>query len=170
MPARARLEGRLIAMATRELLTDSVEETRRIGAWLGELARPGDVFLLQGGLGAGKTALTQGIAAGLGVREVPSSPTFTLVNEYRGRLPLYHIDLYRLEREVEIEQLGLEEYLFDEGVTVVEWPERDWAVWPRERLVVRLEYVGPTRRRLRLEPVGERYEELVKEVLHRAKG
>jgi tRNA threonylcarbamoyladenosine biosynthesis protein TsaE len=98
--------------------------TQALGRWLGETAKRGDCLLLSGDLGAGKTSLAQGLAAGLGVTESVTSPTFTLLNEYRARLPLYHIDLYRLE-PAEVVGIGLAEYWLEpRGLTVIEWPER----------------------------------------------
>src|SRR3989304_2198922 len=107
-----------------EIISYSPGQTRRIGARLGKLAASGDVVLLVGALGTGKTCFTQGVAQGLGINEYTSSPSFVLVREYRGRLPLYHIDLYRLERIEEIDQLGLDDYLYGNGVCVGEWAER----------------------------------------------
>ncbi|MDL1969609.1 MAG: tRNA (adenosine(37)-N6)-threonylcarbamoyltransferase complex ATPase subunit type 1 TsaE [Candidatus Desulfofervidaceae bacterium] len=104
----------------------SAEDTLRVGEIIGKKAQAGDVILLSGDLGTGKTWLTKGIAKGLEVPpEYPvTSPTFTFVHEYPGRLFLYHLDLYRLEEDVDWSVLGLEEYLFNEGVTVIEWAER----------------------------------------------
>ncbi|MBI5411766.1 tRNA (adenosine(37)-N6)-threonylcarbamoyltransferase complex ATPase subunit type 1 TsaE [Candidatus Peregrinibacteria bacterium] len=109
-----------------QFTTHSGEETLQLGERLGKLLKPGDVVLLFGELGAGKTKLTQGIAQGLGLQrgEYVRSPSFTLVNEYRGHCPIYHIDLYRIESYAEIENLGLEETFFGDGVTLVEWAEK----------------------------------------------
>lgn len=107
-----------------ELCTQSAEETRALGEALGRTARAGDVLWLHGALGAGKTELTKGVAAGLESRTPVSSPSFALIHEYQGgRLPLFHIDLYRLEENAALE-LGLEDYLEGDGVTVLEWGER----------------------------------------------
>jgi tRNA threonylcarbamoyladenosine biosynthesis protein TsaE len=121
-----------------EVVSRSPQETRRIGALLGPLLRPGDVVLLEGPLGAGKTVFAQGIAAGLGVDDPLTSPTFTLIHEHVGRLPLYHIDLYRLSGAPEAGAIGLEEYLGGDGAAVVEWPDRATTLLPAERLVVGL--------------------------------
>jgi tRNA threonylcarbamoyladenosine biosynthesis protein TsaE len=109
-----------------EYVTRSGPETRRLGEALGRKLQPGDIVLLFGELGAGKTTFAQGIAEGLDLdpKHYVRSPTFTLVNEYQGRLPIFHIDLYRLNSAEEIRDLGLEEYLFGPGVTVVEWAEK----------------------------------------------
>jgi len=105
-------------------ITHNTEETRAVGEALGSVAEPGDVLWLHGALGAGKTEMTKGVAAGLGSGDPVSSPSFALIHEYHGgRLPLYHADLYRLETAAALD-LGLEDYLEGEGVTVVEWGER----------------------------------------------
>src|SRR5690349_17851059 len=104
-----------------EFVTHNPEETQDIGWRLGELAQAGDVFLLTGDLGAGKTCLTQGIAYGLGSKEYAASPSFVIMRELKGRLTLYHMDLYRLDRIEEIVDLGLDDYLYGKGVCVVEW-------------------------------------------------
>ncbi len=105
-------------------LTQAAEETRALGAALGRTARAGDVLWLHGELGAGKTELTKGVADGLGCADPVSSPSFALIHEYHGgRLPLFHIDLYRLDTPAAAD-LGLEDYLEDDGVTVIEWGER----------------------------------------------
>src|SRR5512137_719379 len=119
-------------MKSLKLISHSPEETRQIGTRLGELAQAGDIFLLSGNLGAGKTCLTQGIAWGLGSQEYALSPTFVLMRELKGRLPLYHIDLYRLDRIEEITDLGLDDYLYGQGLRVIEWAEKGLRVLPVE--------------------------------------
>ena len=125
------------------------------------MAQPGDIFLLVGGLGAGKTCLTQGIAWGLGVEEYAFSPSFVLVREYHGRLPLYHIDFYRLDRIEEIADFGLDEYLYGKGICAVEWAEKGIVLLPEERLLVNLSYISDTERTIILEPKGIRYIQLL---------
>jgi tRNA threonylcarbamoyladenosine biosynthesis protein TsaE len=157
-------------MAARsEARSDSPEQTQRLGALLGPALGPGDVILLQGGLGAGKTALTQGIARGLGVTETVNSPTFTILKEYSGRLPLYHFDLYRIEHPDELLSLGFEQY-FDagDGVCVVEWAERGeldpsegGALWPADCLRIELIKLADDARLLRYAGAGARGAELV---------
>ena len=120
--------------------TSSPEETQAIGRRLGEGARPGDVFLLTGPLGAGKTCLTQGIAWGLGVVEYARSPTFVIMTRYRGRVTLYHFDLYRINDPMEAWDLGLEEQLFGDGACVVEWADRAEEVFPPDCLWIDLDY------------------------------
>jgi tRNA threonylcarbamoyladenosine biosynthesis protein TsaE len=155
--------------ARRELRSDGPEQTQRLGALLGAALRPGDVILLHGGLGAGKTALTQGIARGLGVTETVNSPTFTILKEYSGRLPLYHFDLYRIEHPDELLSLGFEQY-FDagDGICVVEWAERGevdpsegGALWPDDWLRIELIKLADDVRLLRCAGAGARGAELV---------
>jgi tRNA threonylcarbamoyladenosine biosynthesis protein TsaE len=141
----------------------SPEETLALGRWLGERAQAGDVFLMEGDLGAGKTLMTKGIALGLGIDpEQVTSPSFTLMQVHHGRLPLYHMDLYRLERAADVEALGLEEFLEGDGVAVVEWaahlPE---GLRPEEGLVVRLDVVDEQVRAVELVARGRRMEGLL---------
>ena len=151
-------------------VTGNAGHTRAIGAEIGRLLRPGDVVLLHGDLGAGKTTLTQGIAQGLGVREQIQSPTFTLVAEHEGQtatgesINLYHLDLYRLAGEEDLDSFGWEQYLAPvEGVSVVEWPERAGSWLPEEYLLVRLEPAGADLRRVSVEaaPPNGRMIELI---------
>ena len=131
------------------MITAGEAETEAAGRQLAESLRAGDVVLLYGDLGAGKTAFTRGIAQGLGIDPAEvSSPTFTLIQEYRGRLPLYHVDLYRLEAR-EVDDLGLEELVLGDGIVVIEWAER-WRGRPDDVIEVRLEHVDDERRRLTL--------------------
>lgn len=106
--------------------TESPEETQNLGEMFGKTLKPGDVVALIGDLGTGKTCLTQGIARGIGIAagEVVSSPSYILINEYNGKIPIYHIDLYRLENIAEIADLGIGEYIDNDGVCIIEWAER----------------------------------------------
>jgi tRNA threonylcarbamoyladenosine biosynthesis protein TsaE len=144
-----------------ELVTHSPEETQEFGKRCGELTQPGDVFLLTGDLGAGKTCLTQGIAFGLGIKEYALSPTFMIMRQMRGRLSLYHIDLYRLDRLEETQDLGLDDYFYGDGISVVEWAEKASGLMPPEHLLIEIEYISENQRRLRLKPEGKRYEKMV---------
>ncbi len=126
----------------RRIATETPEETQAVGRILGKRAQPGDVFLLTGPLGAGKTCLTQGIAWGLGVAEYARSPTFVIMTRYRGRLTLYHLDLYRINDPLEAWDLGLDEQLFGDGVCVVEWADRAEEVFPADCLWVHLDYAA----------------------------
>lgn len=144
-----------------EVLSRSAEETQRLGRLLGEQAWPGEVVLLVGELGSGKTCLAQGVARGLGITEPVLSPSFVILRQYSGRLPLYHIDLYRIERPEEVADLGLDDYLYGDGVSLVEWAERGMALFPPQHLLIELEFVAETERRLRLHPRDGRYWEAV---------
>ena len=106
--------------------TESPEETQALGEKIGKTLKGGDVIALVGDLGTGKTCLTQGIARGAGIasNEIVSSPSYILINEYNGKLPIYHIDLYRLENKEEIAELGLSEYVEGDGICIIEWAER----------------------------------------------
>jgi tRNA threonylcarbamoyladenosine biosynthesis protein TsaE len=141
-----------------EIVSSSPEQTQAIGRVLGARAQPGDVVLLSGELGAGKTCLTQGVLWGLGVDEFARSPTFVMINEYEGRLPLYHIDLYRIDAEVEVADLGLDEYLSGDGICVVEWPERSRDAYPLERVEIKLEHVNESTRKLTLTSASRRFD------------
>ena len=124
------------------LRTADPEETRRLGAALGERAMAGDVFLLSGPLGAGKTCFTQGLARGLGVSGYVRSPTFVLMTRHHGRLTLHHVDLYRIGSPEEAWDLGLDEQLFDSGVCVIEWAERAEDLLPDDAIWIEFDY-GP---------------------------
>ncbi len=123
-----------------ELRTGGVDETREVGAAVAEVLRPGDVVLLAGELGTGKTALAQGLARGLGIEDRVTSPSFVIVREYEGRIPLAHVDVYRLDHAQELHDLGFEEVLDPGRVTVVEWGDRVAPMLPAERLEVRLAF------------------------------
>ena len=139
------------------LHTSTPGETRRIGERIGRRLRAGDVVLLSGELGAGKTVLAQGIGRGMGVRDTIKSSSFVIMNEYDGAsLRLFHADLYRLEDPQQVAELALDE-LASRGVLVVEWPERAPGELPDERLVVRLSYDSAKGRAIEIEGDGERY-------------
>lgn len=139
--------------------TRSEEETRRLGRELGGLLAAGDVLGLRGGIGAGKTTLADGLLRGLECPDRAASPTFVLVREHAGRLPVLHLDLYRLEREGELAAIGVPELLESGAVVVVEWCERLGALAPEEWLEILIEWGGAEReRRIRLEPHGPRWE------------
>jgi tRNA threonylcarbamoyladenosine biosynthesis protein TsaE len=151
-------------MNSLELITHSPEETQALGKRLGKIAAAGDVILLVGKLGAGKTCLTQGIAWGLGSDDYAASPSFVLVRELYGRLPLYHVDFYRLENLEEIAELGLDEYFYGKGVTVVEWAEKAPALLPPEHLLIEMEYVSDNERRLKIKARGKRYRKVLEQL------
>jgi tRNA threonylcarbamoyladenosine biosynthesis protein TsaE len=145
------------------VISPSAEHTRTWAVRLGKLLRGGEIIGLVGELGAGKTCFVRGLAEGLEVSRKTSirSPTFTLVNEYQGRLPVYHIDLYRLDSTGELEELNLREYLYSDGVSVIEWFEYFPAEEVDDHLEVRLAYREGSERDMTFIPHGARYEELV---------
>lgn len=144
-----------------DLISRNPSDTHRLGANIGRLAMPGDLFLLTGQLGAGKTCLTQGIARGLGIEEYIPSPSFVLIREFYGRLPLYHIDLYRLDLLQEIADLGLDDYLYGMGICVIEWAEKGSSLMPPEHMLIKIDYLGDTERSFQLEAYGQRYIEML---------
>src|SRR5438874_4812207 len=146
-----------------DIVSHGAEQTRRLGAHLGAHLERGDVVLLEGEFGSGKTTFTQGIARGLGIdARYVNSPTFTLINEYRGtRHHLYHIDLYRLEGQEQVATLGLDDYFDGKGITVIEWPQEAAPWLPPERLLVRFAHLSDTKRTLRFYPYGDNYPELL---------
>ncbi len=133
-------------------LTRSAEETEAAGEALGRELRAGDVVALTGPLGAGKTCFVQGLVRGLGVTTRATSPTFVLVNEYRGRLSVHHVDAYRTERMEELLDLGLEELFEGDGVTVVEWAEKLRPLLPARTIAVHIEGVGDEPRQVTIRP------------------
>ena len=147
-----------------EMESPSPARTRKLGSDLGRLAEAGDVILLTGDLGSGKTTLVQGISRGLGIREPARSPTFVLVSEHHGRLPLYHVDLYRIGGLEEALDAGIEECVEGEGVCVVEWADRVPAIFPPEHLSIHLAMTGARTRRLEIRANGARYETLAGQV------
>lgn len=148
---------------TIDLVSHSSLHTERIGERLARLARPGDVLALWGELGAGKTQLTKGVAGGLGLDAAEvSSPTFVILHEhYGGRMPLFHLDLYRLEGQ-DLGTTGWEETLDSGGITVIEWPDRASASLPADRVDIHLEHIADTKRRVVISATGPRSLELVK--------
>jgi tRNA threonylcarbamoyladenosine biosynthesis protein TsaE len=144
------------------IVSHSVKQTITIGRMIaGNLAK-GDIVCLFGSLGAGKTVLVKGIAEGLGIkkREI-ISPTFVLLQEHRGRVPFYHFDLYRLTNPKDILDLGYEDYLYDDAVTVIEWADRLKYLLPKECLSVELVIKGAVLRLLRISAAGSRYKQLL---------
>lgn len=154
-------------MSVAMITSYSPEETKQLGEKMAALLQPGDVICLNGDLGAGKTAFSQGVARGLAVDSWVTSPTFTLINEYEGRLHLYHFDVYRLEGPAEMEDLGYEEYFYGDGVCLVEWAERVEEVLPQERLDIRLtrDESSEEIRQIHFMPKGEHFRQLVEELM-----
>ena len=140
-----------------KLVTHSPEQTQNLGTSIGKLAEPGDIFLLVGELGAGKTCLTQGIAWGLDIQEYTLSPSFVIMRELHGRLTLYHIDLYRLDKTEEIRDLGLDDYLYGKGICVIEWANKGLDVLPKDHLLIKIDHISDNERNFVMEPKGTRY-------------
>ncbi|MGC8862261.1 MAG: tRNA (adenosine(37)-N6)-threonylcarbamoyltransferase complex ATPase subunit type 1 TsaE [Armatimonadota bacterium] len=146
------------------ITTNSRDETLALGERLGKLLRAGDVVALYGDLGAGKTVLAKGIGRGLEIEGDIHSPTFTIIHEHCGPLPLYHIDLYRIENEVEIESIGVQEYLEADGVAVIEWAEKMRSALPEDRLDVTLRRTGDTSREIAFESNSPRMQAMIREL------
>ena len=145
-----------------ELTTSNNGETSQFAERLAGHLQPGDVIALEGDLGAGKTTFTKGLAKGLGVKKTVNSPTFTIIKEYKGNLPLYHMDVYRVADTYE--DLGFDEYFEGDGITVVEWAHLIEEQLPAERLTIYLYHQGQDQRKIVLTPKGQRYEQLCKEI------
>ena len=144
------------------VLSKSTDQTLELGEKLAKHLRKGDIVCLEGDLGSGKTTLIKGIAKGLHIApEKVNSPTFVLMNAYHGRLPLYHFDLYRLEAVHEISSIGYEEFLYGDGVAVIEWAERLGQLTPKEYLRIELAHKGENQRLIKIFPAGTRYSQLV---------
>jgi tRNA threonylcarbamoyladenosine biosynthesis protein TsaE len=144
-----------------ERITTDSEETSQFAARLAGFLQPGDVIALEGDLGAGKTTFTKGLAKGLEIKKTVNSPTFTIIKEYKGKLPLYHMDVYRVADAYE--DLGFDEYFEGDGVTVVEWAHLIEEQLPQERLTIYLYREEGDQRRMVFVPRGKRYEQLCKE-------
>jgi tRNA threonylcarbamoyladenosine biosynthesis protein TsaE len=143
------------------LITQSPEQTQKLGLYMGTMALGNEIYLLTGNLGTGKTCLVQGIASGLGIKEHTCSPSFMIAREYQGRLKLYHLDLYRLDNIKEIADLGIDEYFGHDAVCAIEWAEKGSAILPRDNLTVHLEHMAENQRKITFEPKGQSYAEMV---------
>ena len=142
--------------------TQSVEETQKVAYAIGKWVKPGMILTLEGDLGAGKTTFTKGLAKGLDIKRNVNSPTFTIIKEYQGRLPLYHMDVYRLENGAD--EIGLDDYLYGEGVCVIEWASMIEDLLPNERLDIKIFRDGELERRIELLPIGSEYETVSEEL------
>ena len=174
------------AISTLDIISHSSAQTQRLGMRLGELLQGGELLLLSGQLGTGKTTFTQGLARGMGINEIISSPTFTLLKEYAGRSlsvthdeqgsivlgqqhpqrvgpALYHFDLYRLDDPEEILDLGFDDYFFSNGVCVVEWADKADLLWPTEHLRIRMKMLSETKRGFLFTTTSMRYAELLQQ-------
>lgn len=147
------------------IVLKGLKETEEFGEKLGSILKPGDIISLTGDLGAGKTTLTKSIGKGLGVEDYITSPTFTLINEYKGRLNLYHFDVYRLEGPIDLYDLGFEEYIYSNGVSIIEWGDKIEEILPEERINIQIEKsVELDERIIYLYGEGERFKQLIKEL------
>jgi tRNA threonylcarbamoyladenosine biosynthesis protein TsaE len=146
--------------------TKSTFETIRVGKDIGRRLLPGDVVALVGELGTGKTQFIKGLAAGVGIENSAyiSSPSFTLIHEYPGEIPFYHIDLFRLGKEQEAEELGLDDYFQGRGITAIEWADKIPFLLPKELLIISIAYGEKNIRSLEIAGKGKRFEDLIKEL------
>ena len=150
-------------MSDYQYVTSSPEETQAFAERLGKRLTAGDVLTLEGDLGAGKTTFTKGLGVGLGVKRTINSPTFTIIKEYMGRMPFYHMDVYRLEDSDE--DLGFEEFFEGDGVTVIEWAHFIKDFLPSERLEITIEYREESERRITLHALSSHFEKICKELI-----
>jgi tRNA threonylcarbamoyladenosine biosynthesis protein TsaE len=162
---------------TLDIISHSAAQTQRLGVRLGEIVQGGELILLNGQLGTGKTTFTQGLAQGMGITAHINSPTFTLLKEYPGQSrpatgphtrprvgpALYHFDLYRLDDPEEIVDLGFEDYFYSDGVCIVEWADKADLLWPRDHLRIRMKMMSETKRGLLFIATGTRYCELLRQ-------
>jgi len=138
------------------MITHNRDETIKLGENLAKKLSKGDVVALCGDLGSGKTTFTKGIGKGLGIKD-PShinSPTYVLIKEYKGKIPLYHIDLYRLDNLKDIEDISIEEYIYGDGITVIEWAEKIQSLLPKEHISVKFIVRGEDKREIKIEDIG----------------
>lgn len=138
-----------------KIISNSVDETIGIGEGLAKKLKAGDVVALVGNLGAGKTVFTKGIAKGLGVKDIRyvNSPTFVTIKEYEGRIPLYHFDIYRLNKSSVLDSESYEEYFYGDGVTVIEWADKIRAILPKKYIEVKLSVIGEGRRKIEIKKI-----------------
>ncbi|MGE5328365.1 MAG: tRNA (adenosine(37)-N6)-threonylcarbamoyltransferase complex ATPase subunit type 1 TsaE [Deltaproteobacteria bacterium] len=153
-----------------EIISNSENETRDIAKQLGFILSAGDVVCIHGNLGAGKTVFASGLSIGLGINEHISSPTFTIVNEYNGRLPFYHFDAYRINSD-EFLDIGGDEYFYGDGITLIEWPENIGDILPAQRLEIYIDYAGDKveTRKISFKPLGQKYELIANKLLEEIK-
>ncbi len=136
-----------------EVITKSLSDTKKFASVIAKTLNPPYVIFLQGGLGAGKTTFTKFLLEGLGVKEVVTSPTFTIVNEYDGRCKIYHFDMYRLQDCQEAKQLGFEEMIFDNAISVIEWPEKVSGLIDSPDMLINIDIIGENERKFTVEYV-----------------
>ena len=149
-------------MSIFEIETNSEHETKEIAETLASLIKPGTVITLEGDLGAGKTTFTKGLAKGLEIKRAVTSPTFTILKQYEGTLTLNHIDAYRLEDSEE--DIGLDDYIYGDGVTVIEWAKFIDDFLPTERLALTIEFIDERKRKLTFQPIGDSSKHIVEQL------
>lgn len=144
---------------------NNIKETELIAHRLGKKVKAGDIICLIGDLGAGKTTFTQSLAKGMEVDDYVTSPTFTIIQEYEGRIPLYHFDVYRIADSSEMYDIGFDEYVYGSGVCVIEWAHLIKDVLPKDYLWIELNYIDDTKRKINFEYTNDYYKNLVEEML-----
>jgi len=147
-----------------KIIANNLQETEKIGKIISHHLEKGTVVCLDGDLGVGKTALTQFIAREFGVKEYITSPTFTIIKEYQGLLPFYHMDVYRIESEDDMYDLGYDEYIYSEGVTIIEWSEKIKAILPEDRININIQRLDDNRRTLFIDGKGLVCEKIIEEL------
>ncbi len=153
-----------------DIVSHGSAQTHRIGVRMGSMFTGGEIILLDGDLGTGKTTLARGIAEGMAVTELVTSPTFTIIREYKGRLPLAHIDLYRLSGDGDITPTGIDDYLRGDGVTVVEWPGRAPDYFPDDHLLIAMRHLSESKRGFQFVPRGRVWRDYVGRLAREAFG
>jgi tRNA threonylcarbamoyladenosine biosynthesis protein TsaE len=148
-----------------QIKINGLEETKGFGIKLGKLLNSGDILCLNGDLGAGKTTLTKSIGIGLGVTDYITSPTFALINEYEGRVPVYHFDVYRLENVEDLYDLGFDDYFYGKGISIIEWADKIEKLLPEERIVLDIEKGEDENSRvINITGYGNSYSRVIKEL------
>lgn len=147
-----------------KITVNNLKDTEKIGGIISRSLEKGTVLCLDGDLGVGKTALTQFIAKEFGVNEYITSPTFTIIKEYEGRLPFYHMDVYRIDSEVDMYDLGYDEYIYSEGVTIIEWSQKIKDILPEDRINIEIQRLDDPRRIMTIEGKGKVYEKVTEEL------
>lgn len=148
------------------VITTSPDETRRLGKTIGGLLTGGELLAIEGGLGSGKTVFVKGLALGLEIKDKDvSSPTFVFIHEYRGRLVLYHVDLYRIDNSYDIEDLGLFEFIGGEGVTAIEWADRASKLLPDDRIDIEIINLGADKRKIAVKGSSGMHGKIIKDGL-----
>ncbi|QZY54268.1 tRNA (adenosine(37)-N6)-threonylcarbamoyltransferase complex ATPase subunit type 1 TsaE [Crassaminicella profunda] len=147
-----------------KIISNNEQKTYELGYKLGTLLKRGDVVCLTGDLGAGKTTISKAIAKGLGVDECVTSPTFTIIHEYMGHIPLYHFDVYRIGEIEEMEDLGYEEYFYGEGVCLIEWASQIEDLIPKEHLWMHIKRIDENTREIEMTGNGQHFHEVIEEL------